>query len=123
MGKQNKIKEYKGKNFALLIYNSKYYSSGSNGSFFDHIALFESENKKRIFITQPYIDLNDKRLEQAKECFEKVGLEITNISKELSWHYPGSTILIQIELRDESLFKKFLMENKDQSHHVPFPFN
>lgn len=119
--KQNSIKKYKGKNYTLLLFNSRYICSEGD-RFFDHTALFETESSKRIFVAQPYLDSNDKKLELTKELIKKIGLKITDINEELSWHCPNSSILIQIELENESLFKKFLATNGKSNYCVPLPF-
>lgn len=77
----------------------------------DHTDMFRTENKKMIFVTQPYADLEKIKQEKVEEWCRERGLKLT-ISKDLSWHYPGQTILLQYTINDNDTFNNFLLKNK-----------
>lgn len=120
--RSNNIKKYLGKkNLAKMVVPS-HYDCYDEDTFFDHRDMFETEYKQRIFIIQPYVDINDTRIKKAKKIIKEKGLKITKVSKDSSWHLPGETILVQIELDNINVFRDFMRTSHDETYLIPLPF-
>lgn len=75
----------------------------------DHEILLEDKDGKRYLIFQPYkycdSPLNREKLD--KWCILR-GLNAEYYPTELSWHRPGETILIIIEVNDNECFSNYI---------------
>lgn len=79
----------------------------------DHAKMYQRYDGSRVFISQPYRNKEDiENSMELSEWAESRGLEITLISEELSWHYPGSTVLFQVEIRDKEKYLAYIKENR-----------
>ena len=74
----------------------------------DHKELFKTSDGKNIMIIQPYhYDLNEIENWAASK-----GISVIE-DKELSWHFPNHTTLIQLQISNIQLFKKSVKDIVD----------
>lgn len=81
----------------------------------DHAKLFRTSNKDMIFITQPYANLDMFDKANIIEWANERGLEV-EVSKDLSWHFPKETLLIQYTLKDKAIFDSYIDQFKVAGH-------
>jgi hypothetical protein len=79
--------------------------------FSDHVSMYERFDGTRVLISQPYCEVKDVvDSKEMKDWLNDRGLKISLLSDKLSWHNPGLTILIQIEVEDEIKCNKAIKE-------------
>jgi hypothetical protein len=77
---------------------------------YDHVVMFRGKNKELIFISQPYANEDSICESNIFQWAKERGLKV-EVSKELSWHCPGGTILLQYTLENEELFRDFIKKH------------
>lgn len=76
--------------------------------------MFNRFDGTRLYITQPYLTIEYINTDESFQKFLEDNELISKVSELDSWYMPGSTILIQFEIRNElEYIKKMKMQRKN----------
>ena len=71
----------------------------------DHIHLFRTKDGELVFTSQPYFVGDVEEIRRDAEAFAAQHGLVVRVSIEESWHYPGSTVLVEYR-RPQALKEK-----------------